>query len=247
MNLEFQRKMDRIVGVFICRLLSLFPKIGKRSSTDLKPQKILIILLSEMGSLLLAWPMLKNSKKEYGNSSVFVLLFEQNREFLEIMNAVPSDNILTVNNVSLKRFLMDSLRVVIKMHQIKIDTVLDCELFSRISSIYSFLSGAKIRAGFHPHTQEGLFRGDFINRPVLYNPYHHISQQFINLVRAIESDHVPTVKRPMKKEDFRIPSIIISQQEMKEFRKRFICDFPQLSGKKVVLLYPGGGLLPIRA
>ena len=247
MNLEFQRKMDRIVGAFICRLLSLFSRIGKRSSTDIKPQKILIILLSEMGSLVLAWPMLKILKKEYGNSSVFVLLFEQNREFLEIMSAVPSDNILTVSNVSLKRFLIDSLRVVIKMHQIKIDTVLDCELFSRISSIYSFLSGAKIRVGFHPHTQEGLFRGNFINRPVLYNPYHHISQQFINLVSAIESDHVPTVKRPIKKEDFRIPSIIISQQEMKEFRKRFICDFPQVSEKKIVLLYPGGGLLPIRA
>jgi len=199
-----------------------------------------------MGSLVLAWPMLKNIKKEYGNSSVFVLLFEQNREFLEIMNAVPSDNILTVSNVSLKRFLMDSLRVVIKMHQIKIDTVLDCELFSRISSIYSFLSGAKIRAGFHPHTQEGLFRGNFINRPVLYNPYHHISQQFINLVKAMDSHLVPTVKRPITKEDFRIPSIIISPQEMEEFWKRFMRDFPQVSGKKIVLLYPGGGLLPIR-
>ena len=77
MNLGFQRKMDRIVGVFICRLLSLFPKIGKRTYTDLKPQKILIILLSEMGSLVLGWPMLRNIKKEYGNSSVFVLLFEQ--------------------------------------------------------------------------------------------------------------------------------------------------------------------------
>ena len=93
-----------------------------------------------MGSLVLAWPMLKNIKNEYGNSSVFVLLFEQNREFLEIMNAVPSDNILTVSNVSLKRLLIDTFRVIIKMRQMKIDTVLDCELFSRISSIYSMMS-----------------------------------------------------------------------------------------------------------
>jgi len=200
-----------------------------------------------MGSLVLAWQMFENIKREYGNSSIFVLLFEQNREFLEIMNVVPSGNILTVSNVSLKRFIIDSLRVVMKMRQIKIDTVLDCELFSRISSIYSFLSGAKIRAGFHPHTQEGLFRGNFINRPVLYNPYHHISQQFINLVKAMDSDQVPTIKRPIKKEDFRTPFITTSQQEMKGYWKRFISDFPQLSEKKIVLLYPGGGLLPIRA
>ena len=247
MNLELQRKMDRTVGVFICRFLSLFSKIDKSGSIGLKPQKILIILLSEMGSLVLAWPMLKNLKKEYGNASVFVLLFEQNREFLEIMNAVHPDHILTVRTVSLKHFLMDSLRVAIKMRQIKIDTVLDCELFSRISSIYSFLSGAKIRAGFHPHTQEGLFRGSFINRPVLYNPYHHISQQFINLVKAVDSDQAPSVKRPIKEENFRIPSIKIGQQEMKEFWKRFTHDFPQVAGKKIILLYPSGGLLPIRA
>ena len=49
----------------------------------------------------------------------------------------------------------------------------------------SFLSGAPVRVGFHRHTQEGLYRGDFINCPVLYNPYQHISQQFINLAEAI--------------------------------------------------------------
>jgi hypothetical protein len=58
-----------------------------------------------------------------------------------------------------------------------------------VSSI--FLSGAP--AGrVPPAHDEGLYR-DFINRPVLYNPYRHISDQFLALVDAIESTSVPKI------------------------------------------------------
>ena len=34
-----------------------------------------------------------------------------------------------------------------------------------------------------------------MNRPVLYNPYQHIAQQFVTLADAIGSTDVPTAKR----------------------------------------------------
>ncbi len=141
----------------------------------------------------------------------------------------------------------DSLHALKEMRRIGIDTVLDCELFSRVGSIFSFLSGAKIRAGFHRHTQEGLYRGNFINRPVLYNPYQHISQQFLTLVEALESKRVPTVKRTVGQEKLTIPPMSVEADEVSSMATRFQADFPQAAGKKVVLLSPGGGLLPIRA
>jgi len=200
-----------------------------------------------MGSLVLARPMFDHIKKKYPKASIYVLLFEQNKEALEILNVVPQKNILTVGSTFMGQFVRDSVHVLMKMRQIEIDTVIDCELFSRISSIYSFLSGAKIRVGFHPHTQEGLFRGDFINRPVLYNPYQHISHQFITLVEAVESNSVPTVKRPVTIDSLRIPPMEVSQDEITALLKRFRNDFAHITGKKLVLIYPGGGLLPIRA
>jgi ADP-heptose:LPS heptosyltransferase len=125
--------------------------------------------------------------------------------------------------------------------------VIDCELFSRISSIFSFISGAEIRVGFHPHTQEGLYRGDFINRPVLYNPYDHISQQFITMVEAIESNHVPTVKRKVPADGLKLPMMELQENEVAGMQQKFEADFPKIKGKKLILIYPGGGLLPIRA
>ena len=247
MNITLQRKIDRIIGTLICRALSLFPKKREYILANTKPFKILIILLSEMGSLALARPMFGYIKEKYSHASIYVLLFQKNKEFLEILNVVPSINIFSVRGNSILNLLMDSIRVLRKIRQNKIDTVLDCELFSRISSIYSFLSGAKIRVGFHPYTQEGLFRGNFINRPVLYNPYYHISQQFITMVKAIESNRAPTVKHLIKTEDFQMPRIGFSQEEINGLWTRFKTDFPRISGKKLVLLYPSGGLLPIRA
>jgi len=204
MDIDLQRRIDRILGKFICRILSFLPVRKKSYPIDFEPRRILVILLSEMGSFVLAQPMFDLIKGKYPGSKIYALCFKQNREILEIMDVVPNENILTVDNVSFASFVMDSLKFLVKIRRMNIDTVIDCELFSRISSIYSFLSRARIRVGFHPHTQEGLYRGNFINRPVLYNPYLHISQQFINLVKAIESNGIPKVKRSIPHEPLKI-------------------------------------------
>jgi ADP-heptose:LPS heptosyltransferase len=247
MKLGVQRRLDRIAGTFLCGAFSLLSLARRDVSLRRIPERILVVLLSEMGSLVLARPMFDHIKGKYPGASIHVLVFEQNREVLDILNVVPPGHILTVSNRSLTGFLLDSIRALRRIRRFSIDTVIDCELFSRISSIYSFLSGARTRAGFHPHNQEGLYRGSFINRPVLYNPYIHISQQFIHLVEALEPGRTPAVKRRVPSGPSKIPPLEISQGEIDASMKRFQADFPRVTGRKLVLLYPGGGLLPIRA
>ena len=247
MDIELQRKIDRIIGSMLCRILSLFAGKGTSLGEDSQPSRFLVILLSEMGSLLLAYPMLQRIKNKYVNAKIYVLCFERNREFLEILNMIPAENIFTVRDESLRALIADLIRALVKVRKAKVDTALDCELFSRISSIYSLLSGASIRAGFHPYTQEGLYRGSFINRPVLYNPYQHISQQFVNLVEAIDLDQVPLVKRFPSQQTTKPPEVEVEEEEKRDMLRRIKRDFPQISGKRLVLLYPSGGLLPIRA
>lgn len=245
MNINLQRTIDRIAGTLICRLLSLWPhrqpKVGE------EPQQILVILLSEMGSLVLARPMFMRLKELYPDAALHVLMFEKNREFLEILDLVPSDNIMTVRGDALTELASDSYHVLRRMRQVGIDTVIDCELFSRISSIYAVLSGAAQRVGFHPHTQEGLYRGSFINRPVLYNPYRHISEQFLTLAEAIDSAGQPRAKRLIDQPLDSIPHLELTRTEIDTFKKRLTNDFPDILGRPLVLLYPSGGLLAIRA
>jgi ADP-heptose:LPS heptosyltransferase len=247
MKVDLQRKVDRIAGKFICRAISLFYRMPKKVSVPAKAERILVILLSEMGSLVLAYPMFQRIKQEFAPASLCVLLFEKNREILEILDVTGPDSMLTINNQSMTHFIKDSIRVLRLMRKDKFDIVIDCELFARVSAIFAFLSGAATRVGFHPHTQEGLQRGNFINRPVLYNPYHHISQQFITLADAINSPTVPTSKYPVAVEHIKAPTVEFSSAEISRMEKRLFGDFRELRGKKLVLIYPSGGELPIRA
>jgi ADP-heptose:LPS heptosyltransferase len=248
MKIEFQRKVDRVFGKLICRVLSVFYRKDRTLPSDHAPKRILIILLSEMGSLVLAHPMFSRLKEKYPGVSLYALVFEKNRECLDILDVLPPENILTIDDESSGRFVKSCLLALTRIRKQKFDVVIDCELFARVSSIYSVLSGAPLRVGFHPHTQEGLYRGDFINRPVLYNPYHHISQQFLTLAEAIDSPTAPRSKRRMTaQEELNVPAIPFGQDEMERMRKRVADDFPQILGKELVLIYPSGGILPIRA
>ena len=246
MNINFQRKIDRYLGSMICFFLSLI-QVKKKTASDFIPDKILVILLSEMGSLILARPMFQEIKNRYPGASINVLLFKQNKECLELLDMISPLNIHTVSNKSLTSLISSSLIALKRLRKIGIDTVIDCELFSRISSIFSTLTGAPLRSGFHQYTQEGLYRGNLVNRKVIYNPYIHISRQFINLVIALESDSIPHVKTLARNENIEIPIRKFKKQDVESFSNRFKYDFPVMDEKEIVLVYPDGGLLPERA
>jgi len=248
-NINFQRAVDRLAGVPICAGLSLFEKLrvfflGEARAQP--PQRILIVLLSEMGSLVLAQPMFAELQRRYPNAELHMLMFRKNRELLELLNVMPADHIITLNDQALGDFARDSLKALRQMRALQFDVVIDCELFSRVSSIFAYLSGAAVRVGFHAHTQEGLYRGSFMNRKLMYNPYRHLSQQFLTMVDAIESRGRPLAKAVAHAVSAP-PLLQFAEGELAGVAEQLHHDFPAITGKKLVLVYPDGGLLPIRA
>jgi len=247
MNLKFQRAVDRYAGVPICALLSLLDRFRVKEAISAPPRRILVILLSEMGSLVLAHPMFVRLKHKYPEASIHVLQFAKNREVLDLLGVIPHENVLTLDDSSLGSLVRDSLKTVRTLRALKIDAVIDCELFARVSSIFAWLSGARRRVGFYRHTQEGLYRGSFINRPVMYNPYRHLSHQFLTMVEALESSTMPPVKFLPEADPCKPPQLAFAPQELEQAAAQLHRDFPAISEKKLVLVYPSGGILPIRA
>lgn len=249
MNINFQRAVDRLAGVPICALLSGFERARRMlfgESRPAQPKRILIILLSEMGSLVLAQPMFARLKQQYPDASLHILMFAKNREVLDLLGVMPPEHVITINDKSLGGFVSDAWNALLTMRRLKCDVVIDCELFSRVSSIFAYFSGAPVHVGFHPHTQEGLYRGSFITRPVLYNPYRHLSQQFLTMVEAIASSGTPIAKGEAA-ELSAPPLLEFAEGELQQVGDKLHADFPVLAGKRLVLVYPDGGILPIRA
>jgi ADP-heptose:LPS heptosyltransferase len=247
MNIRFYRFVDRYIGAAICAVLSAIDHLRGRPVEVKPPLRILIILLSEMGTQVLAYPMLQRLHQHYPSASLYMLMFARNREASDLLGVIPAENVVTLDDSSLSGFLAAALRVLRTLRNWKPDVVIDCELFARVSSIFSYLSGAPVRVGFHPHTQEGLYRGSFLTRPVLYNPYRHISQQLLTLAMAIESDSVPAGKQLPVHGAESGPTVTIGEAELRERIARLHADFPAIQGKSLVLVYASGGLLPIRA
>ena len=251
MNIDVQRWIDRWAGIPLCAAVSAFDALRSRfrpaSDEATAPRAIVVILLSEMGSLVLAHEMFTRLKTRYPNAELHALLFGKNREILDLMGVIAPANVHVVDDKSLPGLLRSLWKALTDLRRANIDVAIDCELFSRISSLLSFASGASVRVGFHRHTQEGLYRGSHINRPMPYNPYQHISAQFLTLARAIDSTAVPKSKLPVMVQSRPPPQVQLDAALLTSIETRLAIDFPAIAGKPLVLVYPGGGILPIRA
>ena len=250
MDVRFQKFVDRWAGIPVCAALSLWhfgAQLVKGRFPSPPPRRILVILLSEMGSLVLAEPMFRRLRERHPAAEIHMMLFKRNRQLLDLLGVVDPVNVITIRDDSLSNLLRDLWAAIKRMRATHFDAVVDCELFSRISAILSGLSGAPQRVGFHRYTQEGLFRGSFMTSPIPYNPYRHLSHQLVALADGIDSQSWPRGKDGRVADSFVPPVFTPEPGELQKEAGQLHRDHPSLLGKPLVLLYPSGGLLPIRA
>ena len=254
MKLQTQRFIDRWVGQLLCGVVSAWVRVTGLFSAPpqlaLAPKNILVLLLSEMGSIVLAGPMFAQLRRQYPGAAIHILQLKKNQEVTKLLQLTQPQNMHSLDDSSGGSLVGDIFKVSMAMRRLGLDAVIDCELFSRVSALLSFTTGAPVRVGFTPHTQEGLYRGSFINRAIPYNPYQHISKQFLSLVNALDSagsmprnKAAPIRHTPIDTE----LSVTFTADELAAYRAKLLGDHPVRSDKKLVLMYAGGGILPERA
>ena len=254
MKLQTQRFIDRWVGQLLCGVVSGWVRLAGLFSSPPKPiqspRNILVILLSEMGSIVLAGPMFAQLRRNYPGVNIHILQLKKNQEVSKLLQLTQPEFMHSLDDSSGGALIGDILSISRKMRALGLDAVVDCELFSRVSALLSFSTGAPVRVGFTPHTQEGLYRGSFINHAIPYNPYQHISKQFLSLVDALQSaGSTPRNKAAPIRE---LPSdtelsVDFTPVELQAYRAKVQTDHPITATRKLVLMYAGGGILPERA
>src|SRR5574343_473927 len=123
MNIQFQRAVDRWVGVPVCALLSWLERRRPSRAPAATPRRILVILLSEMGSLVLGHSMFATLRQRYPQAELHVLLFAKNREVLDLMGVVPPENVITIRDKGLSQFVGDILRAIARLRALRFDVV----------------------------------------------------------------------------------------------------------------------------
>ncbi len=265
MKISTQRAIDRWVGQALCALLSVWSKLRAVVAPNVHHHRnaqprILVILLSEMGSVVLAKAMFDTLKAKHPGADLHVLQLKKNQGVMRLLGFVPETNLHSLDDSSLGALLHDLWHTTRHLRTLQLDGVMDCELFSRISALLSYACGARVRVGFTSHTQEGLYRGSFINAPVPYNTYQHISLQFVGLAKVMDNalawtsaqlndaTHRPLTRFVLPAMARNLPQLSVDAAELQTFQDRLRADFASFMGnRKRVLLYVSGGALPIRA
>ncbi len=226
-RVDTMRRIDHLAGVPLCALLSPFVilfdwfryQLGKN---NLSPKKVLFIELSEMGSAILVDPAMRETIKR--GAEVYFLIFKSNRISLELLNTVPSHRILTIDASGLLPLILSTVKVLWQIHQLKIDTVIDLELFSRFTALLTGCSLAQRRVGYHIYHGEGLWRGKMLTHAVHYNPHIHISKNFMSLVHAAFSQEleIPFSKTLIKDEDIVLAQAQVSDDQRDHVREKIL-------------------------
>lgn len=252
MNVDLVRKIDFWLGVPTCRLLTLvgfFLKPFKRKAPA-RPHKFLFIELSEMGSAILAYPTMKALQKRYPGAELFFLIFEKNRPSVDILKIIPPENVLVIGEKSLWVFLTQVLKVIFRMRRERIDCVFDLELFTRVTAILTYLSGAPIRVGFHKFRMEGLYRGNLHTHQIHYNYQQHVSKSFLSFVQVLKYPNKtwPTLEETITDQEVERAVYRPTESGMTHLRNKLRKFNPELDeGHKLIIFNPSAGEIPIRA
>ena len=254
MKLQTQRFIDRWVGQLLCSAVSAWVSFtglfGAPAQLSSAPKNILVILLSEMGSIVLAGPMFAQLRRQYPGAAIHLLQLKKNQEVSKLLQLTDAQCMHSLDDSSGGALVGDILAISLKMRRLGLDAVIDCELFSRVSALLSFSTGAAVRVGFTPHTQEGLYRGSFINHAIPYNPYQHISKQFLSLVDALGAAGSTPRNKAAPIRDLPVDtelSVPFAKGELAAYRAKLVADHTVTTNRKLVLMYAGGGILPERA
>ncbi len=253
MTVNLMRRIDYWLGIPLCFLLSgintSLKILGlKKAGKKTPPKKILFIKLSELGAIVLAYPLLKRAKEEYPGSELFFVTFEKNKDVFKLFgNIIEDGNTLTIREDSLWAFISDTFRVVIKIVKERVGIVFDLELFSRFTAILAFLSRADKKIGFYNYTFEGLYRGSFLTHRIQYNPLLHISKSYLSLWQTVnrEKKDSPEMNERIRDEDIALPKTYLPSEVTKRIERK-LKEFGIAEENKLFLLNPGEGILPLR-
>ena len=252
MNVHTMQRIDYWFGIPLCLLFSFVDYLGKliRGRRIAKPhlKKILCIELSEMGSAILAYPMMRKALDTYPDLECHFLIFRRNVESIEMLGLLPASRIHVIEDTNLITFALSTINTLIKLRSLGFDAILDLELFSRCTALLSFLVGVTHKVGFHNYTEEGLYRGTFFTHRVLYNPHYHISQNFVALLEALRTDptELPLVKIAIKKEGLTLPRLTVKKEAAHALRV-VQASIPAFAPpNRLILFNPDPGLLALR-
>jgi ADP-heptose:LPS heptosyltransferase len=203
-----------------------------------------------MGSVILLSPAMLELQRRNPEMQFYFLTFAKNRSSVQAIGLVPNDHVLCIETESFFKMAYSAVKALLRCRSLRFHGVVDGELFSRFSNLFSFATGAERRVGFHQFHQEGLYCGDLLTHRVSYSPHVHMSHNYRRLFTALDypesTDPAPKASRPPIDFTREVPRFNVSPNDVAVVDQMLTSKGVQ-TGDKLILLNPDPGEdLPLR-
>ena len=149
MNLHRKKMLDWYLGGLLMAALKpwvwLIGQILKRDHTPYVRESICFIKMLGGGSLVIAYPALLALRRQYPTATFSLICAQGIRPFAQSLDVF--DRIDEISDTSLPRLVSSSLRAL--RNNFRVDTLVDLEVYSRLTTVLSTLTCARNRVGFY--------------------------------------------------------------------------------------------------
>jgi ADP-heptose:LPS heptosyltransferase len=171
------RRLDSLLIRFA--IFVLHPKPPREAIDLCNIKKILCLKLWGLGNLVVIYPLLYRIKERFPDARITFVTFDVNKGFLEKNKAI--DEIvyfrLTVNPF---RIIKQFVELLVRFRGQGLDLLVNFETFNNAGALFSYLTGARVRIGFH-HKYEG----EFYTQVITDSSSKHISEIFSDLLKPL--------------------------------------------------------------
>jgi ADP-heptose:LPS heptosyltransferase len=152
MTVEDKQRFDRIFGPWLLVMLRPFVRVaGKilhRDHSTTPQGEIVFVKLLGGGSLLIALPALLGVRRRFPNYSITLVCGSPVAPFAELIGVF--DRIDIVNDRGgIFALIASSVRILFGLVGRRVDTVIDLEVYSQLTTVFSLLTLARNRIGFY--------------------------------------------------------------------------------------------------
>lgn len=189
MNIERLRKFDFFIGSILIVLLrpaSILLGTILRRNHDLVIRKQLVVMkIKGGGSLLLALPALLSLRKKYPDKKFTLVTSAEVKPFAELMGVF--DEFVLVDTSGLFSFFLSCINALRKTW--RADGLINFEIHSKLTTVFSSLSCARNRFGFYHETNS--WQRDVITHLFFYNITSPVYINYNQVALALGANILP--------------------------------------------------------
>ncbi len=234
---------DYLVGSFVKLINGLVMLAGKLLGIDHSLHKNFKVLAvckyKGMGSILQSTPLVRTLRASYPDAKIIYISTKANAAILQHITEI--DEVVLLDDGSVLKLLRSIIPFTLKLIRLRIEVLIDLEVYSNFSTLMTILSLAKNRMGFYLNSKH--YRMGNYTHMMYYNTRSSIAQTYMQFARLLQCQPLIT---EMTSLNGPIPDVQLTDTEtLRSHKGPYLLINPNASDLRIERQWPKANFTPL--